>query len=192
MGPQQSSTPPAHERAGIRGGARTRSHNRSQSISRKRYKSLSLSGGTGLPYTKCPYTPLECASLNNIQSAGARKSRSKYGGKNKHKHKSRKRYRKGGELQPLTPGTYRNDPNHIWLGGSRPTRSALRKRTRSNSRSSGQNSYPAALYGGKTKTRFRKKKGGDVPDIAWYCDRTSCDDSISNICYNPSANHCNR
>ena len=57
-----------------------------------------------------------------------------------------------------TPSTPKN-PSTIWLGGSRPTRSAQRTRTRSKSRSKkgGQTSYSAALYGGKLKSRKRPK-----------------------------------
>jgi len=94
MGPQQSSTPPAHERAGIRGGARTRSHNRSQSISRKRYRSRSKSRSKygGKPEAQFSMGTFIAETGNKPPSNIPPGTR---GGKTK-RSKSRTRSRKGG------------------------------------------------------------------------------------------------
>ena len=115
-------------RDGIKGGTRTRSHTRSKSISRKR--SRSKYGGQKVLNADNTATPLlslgTFIATNNANKPPSNIPPGMRGGK--HKNKSRKRQKYGGELQPLTPQNLSNDPNHIWLGGSRPTRSKSRKR----------------------------------------------------------------
>ena len=121
-------------RDGIKGGTRTRSHTRSKSISRKR--SRSKYGGQKVlnadNTAASHYVTQTVAKYGNPPPIGFK------GGKHT-RSKSRKRQKYGGELQPLTPQNLSNDPNHIWLGGSRPTRSKSRKRPKSRSKSRSRN-----------------------------------------------------